>query len=164
MRLKTVLAGVSHMNWTKYTFRQSEMGTFLRRQDFPMPMREFLLTNDGVPTLEWFVREFMVNEDNVWIEPWGSTPAGWRKFFRYWHGDISTKFSAWRPRGRGHEWVNYDPENKMTGANYALGPVCQVLIDDRQRRLSPEEKKIVQENITDFLLGSYRQSRKAISP
>jgi hypothetical protein len=77
--------------------------------------------------------------------------------FRYWHGDISIKFSANRPtQGAGHNWINYDPENKMTDANFALGPVCQVFIDDRQRRLSAEEKKAVQEMITVFLLGAYR--------
>jgi hypothetical protein len=86
------------MNWTKYTFRQSEIGTFLQRQDLPMAMREFLLTNDGVATLEWFVREFMVNEDGVWINPWGKS-VGWQNHFRYWHGDIRIKFLAWRPRG-----------------------------------------------------------------
>jgi hypothetical protein len=165
--LRTTIAGASNMNWSKYTFRQSEIGTFLQRQDLPMVMREFLRTNDllhGVPTLEWVVREFMVNEDGEWIEPWGSTLAGWRNFFRYWHEDISIQFLAWRPRGRGHNWVDYDPANNRSRANCALGPVCTVLIDDRLRRLSPEEKKAVQENITNFLLGSFRQSRMAISP
>jgi hypothetical protein len=124
-------------------------------------MREFLLTNDGVPSLGWFVREFFVNDNGVWIQPWGKSSAGWRTSFRYWHRDISTKFSTSRPIGR--DWVNHDSENK-TSANFALGPVCQVMIDDRQRRLSVEEEEAVKKNITEFLLGDFRRSRSAVTP
>ena len=151
------------MTWTKFKFKQEEIATFLERDDFPTAMREYLVTNDGVPMMSWFRREFAVNDDGVWIEQCGSTQRGWTVLFRYWHKDVWVKFNARRPAGRDDNWVNYDPTNK-TNANFALGPLCQVLIDDRHRRLSPDEEKLMKENITEFLTKEFHDFEFAFPP
>lgn len=151
------------MTWTMHKFRQEEIKTFLEREDLPAGMRESLETNDGVPIPPGIIREFAVNDDGVWIERWGASRRGWTTMFRYWHRDICIKFEARRPAGRSDNWVDYDPTNK-TFANFALGPLCNVWIDDRLRRLSPDEAMLVKENITEFLTTEFRQFELVVAP
>jgi hypothetical protein len=151
------------MTWTMHKFKQEDIKTFLERGDFPPAMREFLVTNGGVPISSWITREFAVNGDGVGIERWGSSRRGWTTMFRYWHGGVWTKFEARRPIGGSYNWVDYDPTG-MTFANFALGPVCRVWIDDRHRRLSSDEEKRVREDITEFLINEFPQFERAVAP
>jgi hypothetical protein len=104
-----------------------------------------------------------VNDQGIEIGDIGGDPRVYSSRFEYRHGDIVIHFMAERPP---KNWVDYDPEKKMPGANFALGPVCQVWIDKflMRRPLSDDETAAIKETITEFLQQEYRRFRSAVPP
>ena len=106
--------------------------------------------------------QFMLNDDGVRIELVGRHLNYYQSIFDYSHGDIKIRFQGYRPSDN---WVDYDPTNK-TYANFALGPVCRVWLDDRHmpRRLSADEKNIIKANVTEFLTKEFWRFEEAVAP
>ncbi len=110
-------------------------------------------------------REIASNDKGVSIEPWGAYGAHRQILFKYNDKDIAIEFAARRsPRS-----VAEHGEINVSGADFPLGPICEVWIDDRRmefgvRPLSAGEKATIKETITDFLTTVFRDCSYAVPP
>ncbi|WP_127077225.1 hypothetical protein [Rhodomicrobium lacus] len=109
-------------------------------------------------------REIATNEKGVSIEPWGTQGAGRQVMFKYNHGDIEVEFAARRsPK-------NVADEIDVVGADFPLGPVCQVWFDDRRmtfikkRSLTAEQRKEIETTFRNFLTTTFRDCSYTVSP
>ena len=110
-------------------------------------------------------REIATNEAGVSIKPSGTWGTHRMIVFKYADKDLAILFTASQSPKSAVEHGVID----CTNASYPLGPICEVLINDRQmehnvRPLSTEEMATIKENITDFLTTAFRQSEMAIPP
>jgi hypothetical protein len=109
----------------------------------------------------------MSNDSGICIQPllrsskWNHTTI-----LRYAHRNFEFEFHACRSP---ENWIDYQP-NGTTGANFALGSVCLVWIDDRRMRhesgdaSSAPEFDHIKDEIADFLKNACPASQLAVAP
>ncbi|MBJ7543081.1 hypothetical protein [Rhodomicrobium udaipurense] len=118
--------------------------------------------SDGIT----ITREIATNDIGVSIEPWGTQGAGKQIMFKYSHGDIEIELTA----RRSPKSVTHQSEIKFGGADFPLGPICQVWFDDRKmtfikkRPLTVVQRLAIEETFSDFLTTTFRDCSYSVPP
>ena len=106
-------------------------------------------------------KQCVISNNGVKIVIFGREFNTFQTTFIYEHAGVKFDFFAFRA----DQSIDYDPTGK-TFANFALGPVCKVIIDERflATKLSDDDRGLIRSNITEFLTQEFHRCRLAVSP